>query len=68
MCTSVPPDVPQVIVGGDRPFTFDFVFDMPTPQADVYRKCIADLVEGTFHGFNATVLAYGQVIVPHKWG
>ncbi|KAH7662598.1 Protein KLP-12 a, partial [Aphelenchoides avenae] len=60
ICTSVVPGVPQVTIGDNRSFTYDHVFDMPTQQEDVYRTCVEDLVEGTFHGYNATVLAYGQ--------
>ncbi|KAH7714234.1 kinesin-like protein KIF21B variant [Aphelenchoides avenae] len=60
ICTSVLPGVPQVMIGDNRSFTYDHVFDMPTQQEDVYRTCVEDLVEGTFHGYNATVLAYGQ--------
>uniref|UniRef100_A0A915AVU8 Kinesin motor domain-containing protein n=1 Tax=Parascaris univalens TaxID=6257 RepID=A0A915AVU8_PARUN len=60
ICTAVTPGEPQVTIGGDRSFTYDFVFDQPTPQNTVYEKCVESLVDGTFAGFNATVLAYGQ--------
>lgn len=33
-------------------------------QADVYDKCVETLVEGALKGYNATVLAYGQVRRP----
>uniref|UniRef100_A0A9J2Q873 Kinesin motor domain-containing protein n=1 Tax=Ascaris lumbricoides TaxID=6252 RepID=A0A9J2Q873_ASCLU len=62
VCTAVTPGEPQVTIGGDRSFTYDFVFDQPTPQSTVYEKCVESLVDGTFGGFNATVLAYGQVL------
>ncbi|CAJ0936108.1 unnamed protein product, partial [Mesorhabditis belari] len=60
VCTSVIPNEPQVTIGGDRSFTYDNVFDTLAEQTEVYEKCIDKLVEGTFDGFNATVLAYGQ--------
>lgn len=56
------PGEPHVTIGADRGFTFDHVFDMPTPQMNVYADCVHNLVEGIFDGFNATVLAYGQVM------
>ncbi|VDM40579.1 unnamed protein product [Toxocara canis] len=60
VCTAVTPGEPQITIGGDRSFTYDYVFDQPTPQNVVYEKCVEGLVDGTFDGFNATVLAYGQ--------
>uniref|UniRef100_A0A914XCY9 Kinesin motor domain-containing protein n=1 Tax=Plectus sambesii TaxID=2011161 RepID=A0A914XCY9_9BILA len=61
VCTAVPvTGEPHVTIGADRGFTFDHVFDLPTPQATVYADCVHNLVEGIFDGFNATVLAYGQ--------
>ncbi|PAV64803.1 hypothetical protein WR25_01035 [Diploscapter pachys] len=60
VCTSVTPGEPQISLGTDRAFTFDFVFDQPTPQRLVYENCAEKLVNGLFEGFNATVLAYGQ--------
>ncbi|CAB07273.2 Kinesin-like protein klp-12 [Caenorhabditis elegans] len=60
VCTSVLPNDPQVTIGGDRSFTYDHVFDMPTLQYVVYESCVEKLVDGLFDGYNATVLAYGQ--------
>lgn len=51
----------QVTIGGERSFTFDYAFDIGTHQQKVYDDCVKNLIEGTFEGFNATVLAYGQV-------
>ncbi|KAG0424261.1 hypothetical protein HPB47_028510, partial [Ixodes persulcatus] len=59
-CTSVASREPQIWVGKDKAFTFDHVFDCPTPQERVYDTCVKALVEGCFDGYNATVLAYGQ--------
>ncbi|VDD91493.1 unnamed protein product [Enterobius vermicularis] len=54
------PGEPEIVIGEDRRFTFDGVFDQTTSQRTVYEKCVEKLIEGTFDGFNATVLAYGQ--------
>ncbi|KAK7486684.1 hypothetical protein BaRGS_00022085 [Batillaria attramentaria] len=60
VCTSVVPGEPQVVLGKDKSFTFDHVFDMPTPQDTIYDQCVKQLIEGCFEGYNATVFAYGQ--------
>nr|CAB3259095.1 kinesin-like protein KIF21A [Phallusia mammillata] len=60
ICTFVTPGEPQVTLGKDKAFTYDYVFDTPTEQHTVYDTCIKPLVEGCFEGYNATVLAYGQ--------
>ena len=51
---------PQVILGKDKAFTYDSVFDMHTPQVDVYETAVQPLLAALFKGYNATVLAYGQ--------
>ncbi|KAH0626149.1 hypothetical protein JD844_000942 [Phrynosoma platyrhinos] len=50
----------KVILGKDKPFTYDYVFDPSTEQEEVFNTCIVPLVRGIFKGYNATVLAYGQ--------
>ncbi|CAL4147587.1 unnamed protein product, partial [Meganyctiphanes norvegica] len=60
VCTSVQPGDPQVWLGSDKGFTYDYVFDIGTQQNEVYANCVETLVEGCFSGYNATVLAYGQ--------
>lgn len=61
MCTQVTPGEPQIILGADKAFTFDYVFDVESMQAEVYNACVERLVDGALKGYNATVLAYGQV-------
>ena len=51
----------QVWLGSDKAFTYDHVFDTSTVQQSVYDTCVHGLIEGCFSGYNATVLAYGQV-------
>lgn len=61
ICTSVTPGEPQVLLGKDKAFTYDFVFDMDVQQQSIYSACVHKLIEGCFEGYNATVFAYGQV-------
>ncbi|KAM3726385.1 Kinesin-like protein [Dirofilaria immitis] len=60
ICTNVFQKEAQITIGGERSFTFDYAFDIGTQQQKVYDECVKNLIEGTFEGFNATVLAYGQ--------
>lgn len=47
---------------GSHSFTFDHVYGSAgTPSAAMFNECVAPLVDGLFQGYNATVLAYGQV-------
>ncbi|XP_057615988.1 chromosome-associated kinesin KIF4A isoform X1 [Chionomys nivalis] len=59
-CLSFVPGEPQVVVGNDKSFTYDFVFDPSTEQEEVFNTAVAPLIKGIFKGYNATVLAYGQ--------
>uniref|UniRef100_A0A3B3B9Y4 Kinesin family member 21A n=1 Tax=Oryzias melastigma TaxID=30732 RepID=A0A3B3B9Y4_ORYME len=60
ICTYVMPGEPQVILGKDKAFTYDFLFDMDSQQDAIYSTCTEKLIEGCFEGYNATVFAYGQ--------
>ncbi|XP_061107059.1 kinesin-like protein KIF21A isoform X4 [Conger conger] len=60
ICTFVTPCEPQVILGKDKAFTYDYVFDMDSQQDAIYANCTEKLIEGCFEGYNATVFAYGQ--------
>ncbi|KAG1149520.1 hypothetical protein G6F37_007937 [Rhizopus arrhizus] len=59
-CISFIPNEPQVLVGTDKSFTYDYVFSSETQQQEVYQKAAAPLLEKFVEGFNATILAYGQ--------
>ncbi|KAG0027433.1 Kinesin-like protein kif21b [Podila clonocystis] len=60
-CISYVPNEPQIgIVGSDKSFTFDHVFDEESTQKKVYEECAKELVERFLEGFNVTILAYGQ--------
>ncbi|NWW87175.1 KIF4 protein, partial [Rhynochetos jubatus] len=60
MCLSFVPGEPQVVVGNDKSFTYDYVFDPSVEQEEVFNIAVAPLIRGIFKGYNATVLAYGQ--------
>ncbi|GFR76078.1 chromosome-associated kinesin KIF4A [Elysia marginata] len=51
---------PQVVLGKDRAFTYDFAFGPSDPQVDVYNLSCRKLITSIFKGYNATILAYGQ--------
>ncbi|OAD72758.1 hypothetical protein PHYBLDRAFT_155510 [Phycomyces blakesleeanus NRRL 1555(-)] len=59
-CLSFIPNEPQILIGTDKSFTYDYVFDPNTPQNDVYKKAAGPLLDKFVDGFNATILAYGQ--------
>lgn len=46
ICTEVIPEEPQVVLGKDKAFTFDHVFDRDTLQDTIYNSCVKMLVEG----------------------
>jgi hypothetical protein len=46
VCTNVTPGEPQVIIGQDKAFTFDFVLDIDASQQVVYDTCASKLIEG----------------------
>ncbi|XP_059181719.1 kinesin-like protein KIF21A isoform X2 [Centropristis striata] len=60
ICTYVMPGEPQVVLGKDKAFTYDHVFDIDTQQDSIYTHCTESLIEGCFEGYNATIFAYGQ--------
>uniref|UniRef100_A0A4W5R9Q1 Kinesin family member 21A n=1 Tax=Hucho hucho TaxID=62062 RepID=A0A4W5R9Q1_9TELE len=60
ICTFCMPAEPQVMLGKDKAFTYDYVFDMDSQQDSIYTHCTEKLIEGCFEGYNATIFAYGQ--------
>jgi hypothetical protein len=61
------PHTSQVVIGlpdssqTQKAFTFDHVFSSETGQEDVYASAVEPLITEFLKGFNATILAYGQV-------
>jgi hypothetical protein len=75
-CIEIIHGTQQLIVGGgpssgvgtdtfysftSKSFTYDYVFDPTTTQGDLYSTAVSPLIERFIEGFNATILAYGQV-------
>ncbi|XP_062238546.1 kinesin-like protein KIF21A isoform X3 [Platichthys flesus] len=60
ICTYVMPGEPQVVLGKDKAFTYDHVFDMDSQQDAIYTHCTESLIDGCLEGYNATIFAYGQ--------
>ncbi|XP_038208080.1 kinesin-like protein KIF21A [Zerene cesonia] len=50
-----------IALGSERAFTFNYAFEPSVSQQEVYDTCVRKLVEAALDGYNATVLAYGQV-------
>ncbi|KAK2153513.1 hypothetical protein LSH36_294g02050 [Paralvinella palmiformis] len=46
VCTSVTPGEPQVMLGKDKAFTFDYVFDIDSHQSQIYDECARELIDG----------------------
>ncbi|KAI3373091.1 hypothetical protein L3Q82_006421 [Scortum barcoo] len=59
-CLTFVPGEPQVIVGTEKAFTYDYVFDPTAEQEEVFTSAVSSLLNGLFKGYHATVLAYGQ--------
>lgn len=49
-CISFIPNQPQILVGKDHSFTYDYVFDTRTHQREVYETCVRPLVEKFIDG------------------
>jgi len=46
ICTSVTPGEPQIVIGKDKAFTFDYVFDLNCGQENIFNTCAKELIEG----------------------
>jgi len=44
------PNEPQLVIGKDKAFTFDFVYSEMASQEEVYQVTIVPLVSGIFRG------------------
>ncbi|XP_061660072.1 kinesin family member 4 isoform X2 [Syngnathoides biaculeatus] len=59
-CLTFVPGEPQVVVGTEKAFTYDYVFDPTVEQEEVFTTAVSPLLCGLLKGYHATVLAYGQ--------
>ena len=55
-CVQFVPGEPQIILGSDKSFTYDFVFNPNNPQRDVYENAVKPLVHGIFKGKSSTMI------------
>jgi hypothetical protein len=44
-CISFIPNQPQILIGKDHSFTYDYVFDTNTEQQSIYNTSVVPLVE-----------------------
>lgn len=47
------PNEPQLVIGKDKAFTFDFVYSHESMQDQVYREAVVPLVSGLFRGMSS---------------
>lgn len=47
-CLRTTKNEPQVILGKDKCFTYDYVFSQSTPQIDVYEQAVQPLLDSLF--------------------
>ncbi|KAF5402452.1 Kinesin motor domain protein [Paragonimus heterotremus] len=59
-CLSYPSDPCQIMIGKDKLFSFDFIFNENTSQQVLCEKVASPLVDTVLKGYNATLFAYGQ--------
>jgi hypothetical protein len=60
LCIHQPPtNAGTKLLVGAKAFSFDAVFWAEDSQEYLFDTCARNLVLGCFHGFNATILAYG---------
>lgn len=46
ICASVTPGEPQIMLGKDKAFTFDYLFDIASMQEQLYDNCAKQYIEG----------------------
>lgn len=52
----------QVHIGAHA-FTFDHVYGSSgSLYSSIFEECVLPLIDALFHGYNATIFAYGQVV------
>ena len=49
-CVEVIPGAPQIIIGKDKAFTYDYVYSSTSSQDEIFSDCVNSLVEGIFKG------------------
>lgn len=55
----IPNNQQQIVLDGDRSFTFDYVYPPTADQEQVYTTSVIPLLNKFMEGYNSTILAYG---------
>ena len=53
----------RVLAPPDKIFSYDHTFPTMTTQHDVFDTCVQNILDNFLKGFNATIFAYGQVLI-----
>ena len=60
VCVDIDEGAGTVASEGAPPFSFDLAFSMECTQLEIFEKIGIDIVSCAFHGYNASLFAYGQ--------
>jgi hypothetical protein len=53
----------RILIPPDKIFAFDHSFPIITSQREIFESSIQSILDNFLKGFNATILAYGQVFL-----
>ncbi|RUP46015.1 P-loop containing nucleoside triphosphate hydrolase protein [Jimgerdemannia flammicorona] len=59
-CITFIPDEPQILIGTDRSFTFDYVFSPDSPQRDLYEQSVDPLLKSFVEGQTGSGKTYSM--------
>lgn len=54
---------PQLVIGKDKAFTFDFVFEPTAEQEQVYRETVVPLLNGLFKGLRIFIYDHFIIVI-----
>ena len=57
----------EIVVGSNKPFTFDNVFGTASTQQEVYDACVRPLLSSFLLGVNVCLFCYGQTGSGKTW-
>jgi kinesin family protein 4/21/27 len=61
-CVAIREDANSLQIG-EKTFSFQGIFDENTDQVTIYQKCVQNLIDGCFDGYNATVFACKYILI-----
>lgn len=62
------PSRPQVVVGNDKAFTYDYVFDPSVEQEEVFNTAVSPLVRGIFKGLSRVLPVWSPFLSAERGG